>query len=80
MNENGDEMLKLNIVIEKDSDGYYAYCPDLRGCQSQGDTYDEANANIREAIELYLETLSEEELYTLKSRELVSEVQEFDYA
>ena len=28
---------KANIIIEKDEDGYYAYCPELEGCQSQGD-------------------------------------------
>lgn len=29
---------KLNIVIEEDEDGFYAYCPELKGCQSQGDS------------------------------------------
>lgn len=37
--------------------GYTAYCPSLPGCISEGDTYDEALRNIREAIDLYLETL-----------------------
>ncbi|WP_422662048.1 type II toxin-antitoxin system HicB family antitoxin [Pannus brasiliensis] len=49
------------MVIEKDEDGYYAYCPQLEGCQSQGETLEEARANIQEAIELYLSTLSSEE-------------------
>jgi predicted RNase H-like HicB family nuclease len=49
---------RLTAVIEKDADGYYAYCPDLKGCQSQGDTLAEVQANIQEAIELYVETLS----------------------
>ncbi|MDP2362397.1 MAG: type II toxin-antitoxin system HicB family antitoxin [Ignavibacteria bacterium] len=49
---------RLNIIIEKDKFGYYAYCPDLEGCQTQGDTLDEVTENIKEAIELYLETLS----------------------
>jgi len=48
---------KVSVVIELDADGYYAYCPELAGCQSQGDTFQEALANIREAAELYLETL-----------------------
>ncbi len=52
---------KLNIIIEEDKDGFYAYCPELRGCQSQGDTLEEAQNNIQEAVELYLETLSESE-------------------
>ena len=49
--------LQLNVVIEKDKDGFYAYCPELPGCQSQGDTFEEIMTNIREAAELYLETL-----------------------
>ncbi len=48
---------KVSTVIEKDEHGYYAYCPELPGCQSQGDSLEEAAANIKEAIELYLETL-----------------------
>ena len=52
---------KVNAVIEKDENGYYAYCPELEGCQTQGDSIEEVLVNIKEAIELYLETLSEEE-------------------
>jgi len=52
---------KLSILIEKDEDGYYAYSPELEGCQSQGDSLSEVTANIKEAVELYLETLSEKE-------------------
>lgn len=33
------------------------YCPALRGCHSEGDSLDEAAANIREAVEAYLESL-----------------------
>ncbi len=51
----------LNAIIEKDKDGYFAYIPSLRGCVSQGETYEEALANIKEAIELYLESLQNEE-------------------
>ena len=45
-----------SVVIEKDEHGFYARCPELMGCYTQGQTLDEAIANIREAIELYLET------------------------
>jgi predicted RNase H-like HicB family nuclease len=51
---------KISAIIGKDEDGYYAFCPELEGCQSQGDTMEEALANIKEAIELYPETLCEE--------------------
>ena len=49
---------KVSVVIEKDEYGYYAYAPELEGCQSQGDTLDEVTANIQEAIALYLEVLA----------------------
>jgi len=63
---------KVSIVIEKDKDGYYAYCPELEGCHTQGDTFEEVIANIKEAIELYLETLSAEERKTLLSQEILT--------
>ena len=50
-------ILETSIVIEKDADRYYAYCPELQGCHSQGDTFFEAFYNIKEAIALYRETL-----------------------
>lgn len=53
---------KATIIIEKDEDGYYAYAPELEGCHSQGDTLDETLANIQEALALYLETMSPEEI------------------
>lgn len=62
----------LNIIIEKDEFGYYAYCPDLEGCQTQGDSLDEVTENIKEAIELYLETLSEKDKISLTAREILT--------
>ncbi|MCS7215501.1 MAG: type II toxin-antitoxin system HicB family antitoxin [Thermodesulfovibrio sp.] len=62
--------MKLTVVIEKDEHGYFVYCPVLKGCMSQGETYEEALANIKEAIELYLGTLSEEEIRELSKREI----------
>jgi predicted RNase H-like HicB family nuclease len=63
---------KLGIIIEKDEDGYYAYCPELEGCQSQGDSLSEVTANIKEAVELYLETLSESEKQELFKKEILT--------
>ncbi len=63
---------KVNIVIEKDDNGYYAYAPELEGCLSQGDSYENALENVREAIELYLETLTEDEKKLLLSKEIVT--------
>ncbi len=46
------------VVLEKGEDGFViAHCPALPGCWSQGKTRSEAVANIREAIELYVESL-----------------------
>lgn len=45
----------LPIVIEGDEDGYYVSCPSLQGCYSQGETFEEAIANIKDAIRLHIE-------------------------
>ena len=63
-------MYKVSTVIEKDEHGYYAYCPELDGCQTQGGTWEEVVENIREATELYLETLAEDEKHELLSKEI----------
>jgi predicted RNase H-like HicB family nuclease len=66
------KQMKVSVVIEKDEHGYYAFSPELEGCQSQGVTFEEALSNIREAVELYLETLSPEEARERLSREIVT--------
>jgi predicted RNase H-like HicB family nuclease len=45
------------VVIEPDENAFHAYVPALPGCHSVGDTVDEAKINIKEAIELYLESM-----------------------
>lgn len=45
----------LAIVIEKDKDGYFAYCPELQGCYAQGTKYEKALENIKDVIALHLE-------------------------
>ncbi len=49
---------KVSVVIEQDEHGCYAWYPELKGCQSQGNTVEETLANIREAIDLFVETLT----------------------
>lgn len=50
--------MKLRVLIERDEDGMFvAECPTLPGCISQGKTLKEAKANIREAIQAYIESL-----------------------
>lgn len=43
------------MVIEKDKDGYFAFTSELQGYYSQGDTYEEAIENIRDAIFLHVQ-------------------------
>ena len=57
-------MRKVSVVIEQDEHGCYAWCPELKGCQSQGATVEEALADIREAAELFLESLTDDERLT----------------
>jgi len=48
--------MKYTVALEQEADGgYVASVPALPGCVSQGDSRSEALANIREAIEVYLE-------------------------
>jgi len=50
--------MKLHVIVEKDEAGYYvAEVPALPGCLSQGKTYEKAIANIKEAIEGWLEVM-----------------------
>lgn len=53
--------MKLRIVLEPSDDGgYTVYVPSLPGCISEGGNKEEAEANIKEAIELYLEPVDDE--------------------
>ena len=45
----------LPVIVERDEDGYFVYCPSLEGCYTQGNTYEEALKNIQEVMELCLE-------------------------
>jgi len=72
----GDKKLsmpyKVNVIIEKDEFGYYAYCPELEGCQTQGDSLEEVLNNIKEAIKLYIEILSKDEIETFLSKDILT--------
>lgn len=46
---------RFSVIVEKDRDGYYAFCPELQGCYTQGETYEEVLDNIRDAIHLHVE-------------------------
>jgi len=51
---------QFTVVIEPDEHGFHAYVPALPGCHSFGDTVEEAQGNIHEAMELHVETMIED--------------------
>lgn len=59
------------VILEDESGGYVAFVPALPGCHTQGDTLQELMDNVREAVELYLETLTEEEKKELPRQRFV---------
>lgn len=49
----------FTVILEKEEEGgYHAFCPALPGCHTQGESIEEATINIKDAIKLYLESLS----------------------
>ena len=63
--------MKVQVVLEPSEDGgYTAVVPSLPGCISEGETRDEALANIKEAIELYLEPV-EDDLSSIPGAEVI---------
>jgi len=46
---------RFPVIIEKDRNGYFATCPSLQGCYTQGNSYEEALKNIEEAVHLHVE-------------------------
>jgi predicted RNase H-like HicB family nuclease len=63
--------MKVRVILEPSEDGgYTAVVPSLPGCISEGETRDEALANIKEAIELYLEPV-EDDLSSIPGAEVI---------
>ena len=58
-NMNETIRMKYKIVLQKSEEGYSASCPGLPGCWSQGETEEEAIANIQVAIQEYLAAIEE---------------------
>ncbi|MGD8778932.1 MAG: type II toxin-antitoxin system HicB family antitoxin [Ignavibacteria bacterium] len=63
---------KVSVIIEKDNNGYFAYSPELEGCHSQGESFEEVVNNIKEAVELYIETMTEDEIKEVISKEIMN--------
>ncbi len=67
--------MKIVVIMRKGEDGYYiAECPFLEGCVSQGKTVEEALKNIREAIELWIETYNDRIKKEKVKREKIVEI------
>jgi len=65
--------MRVRVVLEpSDEGGFTVYVPSLPGCISEGETVDQALANIREAIELYLEPVEDDGI--LVENALVQEI------
>ena len=64
--------MKITVTIDRDEDGVWvAECPSIPGCVSQGETKDEALANVREAIALCVEVRAEQGLpLTIETRQV----------
>lgn len=54
-------MKQLTAIIEREGDGFVSLCPEL-DVASQGETVDEAHRNLKEALELFFATASEQEI------------------
>lgn len=68
-------MRVFKVIYEQDEDGRFNIsCPELKGCHSYGNSVDEAMANIREAIELYIEDVSQEDLQKMKVNVMFGEI------
>jgi len=63
------------IFAPQEEGGYTVTAPSLPGCVSEGDTYDEALSNIKEAIALYLESLQADGLPIPEENHLIAEVE-----
>lgn len=59
------------VIIEDETSGHVAFVPALPGCHTQGDTLEELIENVKEAIELYIETLTKDEKKDLLQQRVV---------
>lgn len=64
---------EFQVIVEQDEAGYYvAECPALKACYTQGKTYEEALANIKDVIAMCLEQLKAEGKPVPKQPEIIS--------
>lgn len=68
------ETYRFAAIIEKDEDGYYAYCPELQGCYTSGVSFEEARANLIDTVRMHIvDRLADgEEIHRAESVNLTS--------
>jgi len=60
--------MRIKVILEPSEEGgYTAIVPSLPGCISEGNSKDEALKNIREAVELYLEPVEDDQVFAANS-------------
>ena len=63
--------MRFKVVLEPgDEGGFTVYVPSLPGCISEGDSHEEVLKNIREAIELYLEPVEDDSIFSPNSEQV----------
>ena len=71
--------MKLKVIIRPETvGGYSASVPALPGCHSQGETIEEAMANIREAAELWLEVTADTAVLKATTESVTAQLQEIE--
>ena len=67
---NAGSPLPFSFKIEKDGNQYHAWCPELPGCHTHGKTVPVALENLKDAIQLYMDTIMEEEIFRISAQQL----------
>lgn len=60
----------ISFKVERDGNEFHAWCPELPGCHTHGNTVSKALENLKDAVKLYLDTVMEEEIVAQTSRML----------
>jgi len=76
MKKRKQKILEYNVIFQEEKEGGYSvWVPELPGCASQGETFEEAMANVKEAIQLYLEETKKESSVLSYKKQFVVPVQ-----
>lgn len=65
---NQSPTIPFTFKVEKDGTEFHSWCPELPGCHTHGKTVNEALENLKDAVQLYLDALMEEEITKLSAQ------------